>query len=357
MPTLCSSFRAPKIDRSTTERGSVILFVLGLVLLTSLLLTRFIARAHTELLTEARQGQIEPLRSEAYSALQVSMAVLADFTALDQGLHAPAQGWGDPLHYAEYTSPAGFQTEVKIEDETGKLSLASADAAALQNLLLALDCAPSDADRIIDSILAWTKAEYPAQFADSTLIKAHESIPELTPPHAALRSFDELRLMPLVRQVMCDENGDWNELGNRFRQRVSLFAFSQVNLNTAGPEVLTALGLDADGITRLREQGENSPAKVFSSLADAGTALGQNPALTQIGVDAVQLRIRITTRLGSRKFQMVADVQRGSESSQNTAVPDANTNPDDPVSDPRPWTRNSIDSGFRILEILENNGY
>jgi len=227
----------------------------------------------------------------------------------------------------------------------------------LQNLLLALDCAPSDADRIIDSILAWTRAEYPAQFADSSLIKAHDAIPELQPPHAALRSIDELRLMPLVRQILCDENGDWNELGNRFRQSVSLFAFSQVNLNTAGPEVLTALGLDADSITRLRDQGENSRTTVFSSLADAGTALGQNPALTQIGVDAVHLRIRITTRLGGRKFQMVAEVQRGAGSSADPAAPDANTNPNDPISDPRPWTRNSIDSGFRILEIRENNGY
>ena len=40
----------------------MILFVLGLILLTSLLLTHFINRAHTELLTEARHSQQEPLR-------------------------------------------------------------------------------------------------------------------------------------------------------------------------------------------------------------------------------------------------------------------------------------------------------
>lgn len=335
------------------ERGSVILFVLGLVLLTSLLLTRFIARAHTELLTEARKSQLEPLRDEAYSALQVTLAVLADFQAVDTGLHIPSQGWGEPLTYANYSPPPGFQTDVIVADESGKISLANIDPATLHNLLLTLEFISSDADRVVDSILAWTKVEYPAQYTESSTTQSQDGVPDLIPPYEALRSYHELKLMPVVRQLLCNENGDWNEAGQRFLDNVSLFSFNQVNLNTARIEVLTALGLDAKEIVARREQVTGGSHPGFSSLAEVGSVPGQDSGSTQVGVDAIQLRLHIVTRYGSRKFQLVVNVQRGSASTQ----PNPTGDPDAPTSDPRPWTRNSIDSGFRILEIRENNGF
>ena len=94
---LCHSARA------RSDRGSVILLVLGLVLLTSFMLMRFIDRAHTELLTEAKHGQQVPLRHEAYSALQITFAVLEDIAAIDEGLHSPNQCLGEPLDYFDYT--------------------------------------------------------------------------------------------------------------------------------------------------------------------------------------------------------------------------------------------------------------
>jgi type II secretory pathway component PulK len=347
-----TKWRAEAPPSKRNERGSVILFVLGLVLLTALLLTQFIARAHSELLTEARRSQQEPLRDEAYSALQVTLAVLADIQSADNGLHAPSQGWGTPLDYAEYEAPAGLKNTVTVEDLSGRLSLAGPDldGTTLVNLLVEIGCLSSDAERIVDGILAWTRPDYTAQYADYATIPELGRAPTLIPPHRPLQSFDELRLIPIVSEVLCDENGDWNELGVKFLSCVNLHPNRQPNLNTAPPEVLAALGLDADRVLGAREPLVRDEPKVFYSLGDVGVPLGQSPGSTAPGVDATQFRINIITAAGGRKFHLTADVQvgGGETSVAGTATPETST------SEPRPWTRNSIDSAFRILEIQEN---
>ncbi len=330
----------------------MILFVLGLILLTSLLLTHFINRAHTELLTEARHSQQEPLRDEAYSALQVTLAVLADIESADRGLHAPAQGWGSPLDYAEYTSPVGLVTSVQVEDLTGRLSLAGPElnTTALTNLLTGIGCLSSDADKIVDGILAWTRDGYTAQYADYATIPELDQAPVLIPPHRPLQSFDELRLLPIIREVLCDENGDWNERGQRFREAVSLYPASQTNLNTAPPDVITALGLDADGVLGARDPLSRTGPTVFYTLSDVRVPLDQTTGAGVPGVDATQFRIHINTQSGGRKFLLTADVQVGRNQNPGLAA----TALDTPTSEPRAWTRNSIDSAFHILEIREN---
>jgi general secretion pathway protein K len=348
-------FSPVKTDR---QRGSVILFVLGLVLLTALLLTRFIERANTELLAESRFAQLPALRDEAYSTLQVTLAVLADFSAADNGLHAPAQGWDDPLTYAGYTPPDGFQTTVRIEDETGKLSLPDADAASLQELLVTAGCLPLDAQRVSDAILSWSRPDHTAQFSESDDDTYQQLDPAITPPHAALQSFAELQLIPAVRDLLCNPDGSWNGIGQRFLASVSLYSFNHINLNTVGPDVLAALGLQADALLAQREDNarKNDPrgAGVFYALSDASSALNGSPdAMARLGVDVSCLRVVITTRQGGRKFQLVAVVQPGAPGNGGTAAPAPNTT----ATTPRSWTTKSIDSAFRILEIRENNGF
>lgn len=326
------------------------MFVLGLVLLTALLLTQFISRAHTELLTEARRSQLEPLRAEAYSALQVSLAVLADFAAVDEGLHAPTQGWSEPLAHTDYAPPEGFTVEAEILDETGKLPLTARNVAAWQNLLRELDVPIADVDRFAEAFLAWTEAEAVERNIDG-LVAATDDTPALAAPQAALRSFDELRFIPATRAVLCDEQGDWNETGRAFLANVTLHPFNAVNVNTASDAVLAALGLDATAIHAQRQSGPNRPARVLRSMDELGTQAAPADVGIATGIAATVLRIRITTAYGARRFTLEAVVQRGGRRS----APPTTAEPTE-ESVPRPWTRNSIDSGFSILEILENHG-
>jgi type II secretory pathway component PulK len=332
----------------TQQRGSVILFVLGLILLTALLLTQFIDRAHTELLTEARRSQLAPLREEAYSALQVSFASLADFAALDQGLNSPAQGWGEPLAHADYTPPLGFAVTAEIIDDTGRLSLVNRDPAALQALLRELGVSATDADAFIEAYLAWTESEAIARSL-SGMIDAGDDTPVLTAPQAALRSYEELRFIPAIRDVLCDEQGDWNETGRAFLANVTLHPVNVINLNSASPELLSALGYDPATVAAQREAALGPTPNVFYSTADLSAAAGA--PVVSVGTDATLLRIRITTAYGARRFSLDVVVESGRGGNQSRPE-----DPDAAQTEPRPWTRNSIDSGFRILEIRENSG-
>lgn len=337
-------------------RGSVVIFVLGIILLTALLLTRFIERAQSELLAEARHAQLPALRGEAYSALQVTFAVLADFIAIDGGLRSPAQGWGDPLAQTDYAPSDGLQVTVQVEDESARLSLPEADPVTLLELLVSAGCTDSEAERVADAILAWTHADHPPRFAESDPDFFALSDPSLVPPHAPLRSFRELLLLPAVRDILLDADGRWNETGRTFLANVSLHRFARVNLNTAGPEMLLALGLDAGAILARRDPGltglTDPAAGIFQSVADLGALAADSTAAGRIGVDTSCLRIAITVQSGGRSFHLLAVVQPGGARRSAPARPETT-----PPATPREWTSKSIDSPFRILEIQENHGY
>jgi len=346
--------------RARSQRGSIILFVLGMILLTSFMLMRFIERAHTELLTEAKHGQQVPLRHEAYSALQVTFAVLEDIAAIDEGLHSPDQGWGKPLDYFEYTPVEGIDVAVTVEDETAKLSLANTDAITLTTLLTTMDILNIDAERITDAILAWSRPDYVAQFSESEANTYLRRDPALAPPQRPLRTFDELRLMPAVLQILCDENGEWNETGHRFLDNVSLLPFEFTNLNTGRADVLSALGVDDANLRVLEDRRlaeGREPPRPYYNLADAGADLGSLPSNDRFGTDAQILRITINASQGGRVYKLVALV-RSSGAQEGPARPDSpQVEAQEPTSEPRPWTRNSIDSPFQILDIRENDGF
>ncbi len=345
--------------RIRSQRGSIILFVLGLILLTSFMLMRFIERAHTELLTEAKHGQQIPLRHEAYSALQITFAVLEDIADIDEGLHSPEQGWGNPLEYFEYQPSEGIELEIIVEDESAKLSLATADAETLTALLTTMEISISDAERITDAILAWSQPDYVARFSDSEPSTYRRRDPPLTPPQRPVRTFDELRLMPAVLEILCDENGEWNETGRRFLENISLIPFEFINLNTGRADVLSALGMSDANLLRLEDRrltDGREPPRPYYSLADAGADLGSLADNPRFGTEAQILRITIHASQGGRVYKLVALVQTG-ESQARPASPETPEDIPEPTSEPRPWTLNNIDSPFQILDIRENDGF
>ena len=349
-----------QLSRTRSQRGSIILFVLGLILLTSFMLMRFIDRAHTELLTEAKHGQQVPLRHEAYSALQVTFAVLEDIAEIDEGLHSPDQGWGDPLDYFEYTPAEDIDVTITVEDETAKLSLATTDAITLTTLLTTLEVLNSDAERIADAILTWSRPDHTAQFSESEANTYRRRDPPLTTPQRPLRTFDELRLMPAVLEILCDENGEWNETGRRFLDNVSLLPFDFINLNTGRADVLSALGMDDANLRALQDRrlaDRREPPRPYYNLADVGEDLGSLPENDRFGTEAQILRITIKASQGGRVYKLVALVRSGG-AQDGPARPDSpEGDAPEPTSEPRPWTRNSIDSPFQILDIRENDGF
>jgi hypothetical protein len=344
------------------RRGSVILFVLGVVLLTSFLLTRLIDRAGTELLAESKAANRTTLRDQAYGGLEVTLAVLADVSAADGGLHAPQQGWDRPLEYASYEPPPGFDVSVSFQDETGKLSLPTVNEAVLQHYLETIGASVSEAERLTDALLVWTKKDYLAGSSDADPRNYENSPLPYGPPQRALRSFEELRAVAVARELFFDKDGNWTELGRRFRSDSSLYDF-----NSANSSVLVGLGVEAsqaDSFSRDTAAAGKDPSgnRYYRSVAEAAGSLGTAAAQTGLGADVQCLRIQVTVKQGGRIFTVDAVVQPGSGGGAQAGVTDPNADPADPNAppptpvDPRSLTRKSIDYPFRILELREIDG-
>ena len=365
--------RAPSIvlsDRSGKEqRGSVVIFVLGVILLTSFLLTRLMDRAAVELAAESKASSRTGMRQEAYSALESSLAVIADYAAVDNGLHAVEQGWARPLELMNYQPSAGNSVEVAVEDETGKLSLPVADETVLRGYLDAIGCPVTSLDDLVDALLVWTKADHiPAGSGFNAENFAGSALPYKA-PQRSLRSFEELRAIPASRELFFDQEGHWNELGVRFMAGASLYQYAASNVNSARPEGMLALGLDVAHIDSLVLARDTNRANnsFYRAPGEMSGVLGKdNPPPPGLGADAICLHLIIKVKQGSRDYRLDAWVSPAGSSSAAAAVAppppgagangDASTDASAQIPAKRGTTRNKVDSPFQILELQENNG-
>ncbi len=353
-----SSFPRP------ARRGSVIIFVLGVILLTAFLLTRLMDRASVELAAESKANGRAAMRQEAFSGLEASLAVLADYAAVDNGLHAVEQGWAHPLNEMHYLPAPGFTVDVTVEDETGKLSLPAADAATLRRYLAAIGCPTTSLDRLVDALLEWTKSDHIADTADSDTTNMENAALPYQPPQRPLRSFEELRAIPTFREIFIDEKGGWNDLARRFFAGASVFQFSSSNTNSISPDVLAAFGVEpnqAETVMHAR-LAPKSGTVFFGTMADLSAAWGQGTPPPGLGIDAICLHLKIAVKQGGRDYRLDAWASTGSASPAAAAPvqPAAENGTPGAQPDTTPSVRTSqrkkVDSPFNILELRENDG-
>ena len=353
------------VDRRRSRRGSVIIFVLGVIFLTAFLLTKLIDRSGGELLAEAKASSRAALREEAYNVLDATLAVLASVNATDGGLYAPGQGWADPLTWVKGIPAAGYQAHVDFADESGLLSLPHVDDTTLQRYLEGIGCASADAEKLVDALNVWTKRDYSARTTEADP-QQYESGPlPYAPPQRALRSWEELRAIRVTRELFFDEQGNWNELGGRFRADATLHNIARANLNATRTPVLTALGLDSTQTGQIeRNRADPHALPFFRTAAEASGAWGADLTAVNAGTTVLCLRVRITVSQGGRVFRLEAVVTPGTAPAAPAAPPPPppNTPAGSAAAAPetipavRNWTRNRIDYPFVILELREDSG-
>lgn len=338
--------------------GSVLLLVLVTVLLAAFLLTKFVARAGTELLADARASEQARLRREAYSSLEATLAVLADLRAIDSGLHSPAQGWGRALEVAGYTPGDGRKVDVIIEDESGKVSLPTADAATLKSLLVLLGLDRAAAEQVSDALLVWTREDHVPGSLEADGSNYERAAIPYRPAWRPLRSFGELAAVETVKEYFFDETGRPTSLAQEFQANVSLYAFAQINLNTASPVVLAAGGLGVEQIDALagqaRRQRTAGRADYFRATSDVTAILGANAPLERFGVEASALRITVTVRGGAVVYRLSAVVAPPGGANLAEAPPRASPAPAESPQVSTTVTFKKLDYPFRVLEIREN---
>jgi len=372
--------RRPHAFRASPRRSSVIVLVLVMMVFTATALTAFIEKAGNDLLVEVRQTDSMRLRQEAFSALEVTLAVLEDFRQADSGLHSPAEGWGDPLGWAGWSPSEGRTVDISFQDESGKIPLAHADITTLTNLFGFWGMSTADAAKLADVLLGWMQTGYVYSTA-VTPDYTDAAIP-YTEPGRPMRSFGELAAIDYAKDVFFDENGLPTSYYARLVSDVSIFTFSQPNVNGANADVLAALGQYTDaqrqhltdylgGSGQYAQQGQ----QWFQNSATLASVAGLGGNAAPFGTTITALRILVTVHEGRSTYRLSAVVApQGGATINQTSATNATaaasntsattttsvTNTTKPAStattaNTAAAASQSINYPFTLLEMLEND--
>lgn len=340
---------APQKSPRSGRRGSVLIAVLAVIMLLTILVTRFLEEALEDL--EYRSIFSEPMevRSYAFSLMELSLATIREIALIDEGkLYAPEQGWSDPLTYSGFAVPNGWEASIRIQDEGGKLPLNTMNEALLNRLLeenLDLDFGTSR--ELSSMLLDWIDPD------DSRRLNGAESEDYLSrnPPYKAanapLQSLEELRLIEVWEDEFFDERGRPNELYAQLARLVTVRYGGRLNLNSASAELLEFLALEDGYDDRALFDGLDSETPYLQRLPGAA-----NPQTS--GVEVRLLRVSVTVRRGDVPYTITALVEpdfESADSGSGTSAPGRRD--DETIRKGTPEEQASIAYPFRILRLSE----
>ncbi|MEO6244498.1 MAG: hypothetical protein ABIQ12_03600 [Opitutaceae bacterium] len=364
MPARLPALRSPR-------RGSVLIIVMITLLFATFALLAFMEKASVDLLVDQRDIVTRRLRTEAYSALEVTLGVLNEFREAGNGLRSTAEGWGDPLGFAGYAPTDGRVVAIAFEDESGKISLPHAPAQVLVALFKNWELSQSGAENLADALLGWMKHGH---VYTSAIQPSYDSgLLPFEAPGRPVRAWGELLAIEKVRETFFDADGRPNDLWKRLVDVVSLLDFPKTNLNNAKPDALAALGqFDATQQRNLGEylQGtgayERQGPQFFQNPADAQRIAGPTGDAGAFGATISALRINVTVQDGRNELRVSCVVAPpGGATTVNTKATHTQTTgaaaqavsqaQNRPASKPAQPAAASLKYPFTLLEIREND--
>lgn len=315
--------RGPRSDRR--RRGAVLLIVLVIIVVLSGLIVQFTEKGMAEIASEGHYVARARLRIVAYSALETTLGVLADYVAVDGGLTSPAQGWADPLSVADFTPPEGVKVRIEFIDESGRLPLRSLDELTLVPLFTEMGFSNDDVLHLTNSLLDWTDSDDDERIdgAESDIYKKAE-----WPYMASNEPIHRLRELATVagfRTLFFDENGQPNQYYRTFADTVSEVGTGTLNVNSISDLALRALGGFGDPqIKALRDHmagADRTPGtaddRYFDNASEIQSVVGPLPEGLQLDTKINALRIRVRVDEGGNDFVLEAVVQPGRGASGN----------------------------------------
>lgn len=316
--------------RIYAERGSILIIVMVTLIFTVSALVAFLDKASNDLLVESRVRVADRLRADAYSAVEVTLAVLEDFRSADGGLHTPDEGWSDPLAWSGWTPQDGNIVEVSFQDESGKFPLIQANQQTLNDIFQVWGMAQGDAQHLTDVLLSWMKKDYVPQ---TGLTPDYE---KMTFPYDAplrpMRSYSELASIDYAKDILYDQDGRPNALWWRFYNTFSLFNYRQPNINALNNDVLAGVGQFDDTaiqsilnyVSGTGDYKVTSPLgkQWFQNASDVRGVAGQVGNVSAFGTTISALRIFVTVHDGATQFHLsvVVAAQGGARTVMTTAT-------------------------------------
>lgn len=209
----------------------------------------------------------------------------------DPGVDSPDETWAQPASLALSDQAMIAGQIIDLQGRFNLNSLLTADGkldgvalARLERLLATLELSPELAAAIVD----WIDADREPQGMYGAEDDSYTRLdPSYLPPNARMLSTTELRLVAGI-----DEEG-YQRLAS---QVTALPTATPININTASPELLAAIGIPEDAITSVLEARAATP---FASV-DALFAL---PAVKGSGIERTGLSV------SSRHFALYSQVR------------------------------------------------
>ena len=319
------------------QRGSVIVLVLVFIVLLSFIVVAFLEEATAKVKYYGLFHNRDDLRVDAYSALEISLAVINEYREVEGALWAPAQGWGNPLEQAGFTPAHAERVTVSFADEAGRLPLASLDYDGLLDLFSVLGFDLPQAEELADGLLDWTDEDDLRRLNGFDGDDYEDRTPPYKAANAPIQSWDTFRLIHPFDTYFWDEDGrplpQWAE----FKSSVSLYHTGAVNLNQAPPVVrawleergiLYSAGLD-DYINGRDGESGTEDDRIWRK--DQNGSLLNNDSNLVTG-ELELLRIRVEAVRGEARFVVEALVtwSGSTPAAPAQAQPDADTRSDDP---------------------------
>ncbi len=265
---------------SAARRGSLLVVTLWVVTLLSALA---VATAR-HLTLDVRIARYRLARAEAHALAQGAVAVAAHLLGADSSAEDwSGDSWAPPLGWAP---DPGSVVTVTVTDERGRLNL---NEASLETLT-ALTGRPELAQAIEDYRDAPDPAEdqpaaAPPYFAKNAAVEAlHElwDVPGMEP---------EVMAQLLAQTTVHTESG------------------APLNLNSVAAEVLTALGVSADGIERIRAFREGPDGPEAHEQDGVFTATDFLQQLTDLGVSPEDRNLVSGMVTSSDTFRVTAEAR------------------------------------------------
>ncbi len=218
---------------------------------------------------------------------------------------------GRPLYFQpgqprmELDFPAA-QTTVEIVPATSKLDLNRIQPEDLLRLLTALQVPIGDATEITSAIIDWRTPADPLHPSPFDAFYLSQS-PSFLPRHASYQEDDEL----LLAKGMTPEIYYGDSLGaphSGLRDCLSVYGNSSVDINTAQPATLLAIGINPEDVKAIVDRRAAQPYLDYRDVAQLAEAIGPPGRQLMLGGRSIYT-LRATARL-KRPDGTLSDMRR-----------------------------------------------
>jgi len=283
--------------RSKVKRGGALLAVLWLTAALSAIAFAVAATVRAE--TERSATALDSLRAYYLATGAIERAILY----MDWG-PGPVAADGTPRYWASWRSLLYFQfpagdAMVEIIPESAKLNLNTARPEELFNLLTSLGAEPERAREIALAIVDWRS---PAPGGQPTPFDLYYLglRPSFRARHASFEEVEEALLVKgmtaelFYGDYVADQEGRLHPRGG-FRDCVTVYGGSgRLDVNTAPPPLLAAVGLSPNAVNWIVENRRRAPLRDMRQLEP----LAGEPGYSRLGIGGGTIyTLRATARL------------------------------------------------------------